>query len=244
MDKSISFSLIMPVYSECDNLVSNILNMTAKLHDMTHDGYLINGYEIIVLWGIKSQSLLLNSLRRLNLKNVIIYESQCPELGIMFKRGISLAQKECVGLITPFNQVDLCSLENILKALNSHDMVVAYIGNLKTRPWYREFASRVNIELINWLFGLKLKYYHFNFYRTALVRSVPFTTDSHAAMVEAAVWVAKSGVSLAQVPFVMIPHNFKSKSRAFRPGNIISVCKTYVRLFWNVMILSKRIDLS
>ena len=245
MGKPISFSLIVPVYSEHHNLVSNIANMDLKLREITNSGT-ISDYEIIVLWGIggiKSRSLL-NDLRRLKIRNVVIYENQYPELGIMFKRGISLARNEYVGLITPFNQVNLYSLKNILEYLNTHDMVVAFIGNRSARLWYRAVASEINTKLVNWLFGLNLKYYHLNFYRTALVRKVPFATNSHAVMVEAGVWMAKSGINFAQVPFEMIPHNFKSKSRAFRVTNIIKVFKAYAALFWQIRILGKRIDLN
>lgn len=243
MGKPVSFSLVVPVYNEGHNIVSNIVNMTFKLRDLIYSN-IINDYEIVVLWGLSNSLPLLNDLQRLNLRNVLIYECEYPELGSMFKRGISLAKKEYVGLISPYNQVDLDSLGNILDALSNHDIVVAYIGNFKTRPWYREVASGVNTKIVNCLFGLKLRYYHLNFYRTALVKKVPFTTDNHAAMVEAAVWTAKSGVSLAQVPFTMIPHNFKSKSRAFRTKNVVGIFKTYAWLFWRVMILRKRINLN
>lgn len=242
MEKPISFSLIVPVYSECHNLVSNVVNMVFKLRDMVSLG-IISDYEVAVLWGIRNTPLL-NDLRRLKLKNTVIYENQYPELGVMFKAGISLARKEYVGLVTPFNQVDLNSLKYILESLNIHDMVVAFIGNRSARPWYRVVFSELNTRIINLLLGLRLRYYHLNFYRTNLVRRVPFTTDSHAAMVEAGVWIAKSGASLAQVPFVMVPHNFKSKSRAFRINNIINVLKTYTRLFLQIRILGKRISLK
>lgn len=242
MGKPISFSLIVPVYSECHNLVSNIASMAFRLCDMVSLGT-ISDYEVAVLWGIRNNPLL-NDLLYLNLKNTIIYENQYPELGIMFKRGISLARKECVGLITPFNQVDLGSLKYILESLNTYDMVVAFIGNRSARPWHRVVASEFNTKLINLLLGLKFRYYHLNFYRTNLVRNVPFTTDSHAAMVEAGVWIAKSGATLTQVPFIMVPHNFKSKSRAFRITNIIKAMKTYAVLFWRIRVLSKRINLS
>lgn len=242
MKRPISFSLIVPVYAEAPNIVSNIENINLKLRDMIGAG-IVSDYEVMVLWGIHNRPLL-KALQDLKLRNSIVYEGQYPELGVMFKLGISFARKEYVGLITPFNQINLDSLKDILTALNSHEMVVAFIGNRSARPWYRIVASEFNVMLVNWLFGLRLKYYHLNFYQTALVRKVPFTTDSHAAMVEAGVWMANSGANLIQVPFTMIPHNFKSKSRAFRIVNIIEVFKAYMKLFWRIRILRKRINLS
>lgn len=241
MEKPASFSLVVPVYNEDCNIAHNIVKMDLKLRNMVCSG-IINDYEIIVLWGIKKNMSILNDL--LKLRDLIIYEHKRLELGSMFRQGIALAEKEYVGLITPFNQVDLNSLKDILKALKSHDMVVAFIGNHSARPWYRVIASEINTKLVNGLFGLNLKYYHLNFYRTDLIKKVKFTTYSHAAMTEAAVWLAKSGASIAQVPFVMIPHNFKSKSRVFRLKNIIDIFKTYGRLFWRIRILGERISLA
>ncbi len=242
MGKPVSFSLIVPVYEEEYNVAPNIEALAAKLQALTSLG-VIKDYEILVFQSAERylnfpQCLIANK----NIK--FIDHGGYTELGGIFRRGIKLAEKETVGLITPYNQVNLCSLDKILPALSDYDMVVAYIGNLKTRPWYRELFSALNTMLLNLAFGLKLKYYHLNFYRTALAKKVRITTDSHSAMVEVAVWVAKSWTKIHQVPFVMIPHNFASKSRIFRMKNIMSIFKTNFRLFWKIRILGKRINLN
>ena len=215
MDNPVSISLIVPVYEEEYDVVPNIDALAIKLNELGVD------YELLVFLSAKRYATFPRFLVA-NKRIKFFYHCDHTELGGIFRRGIKLAEKKHVGIMPPYNQITLESVKDILKTLKNYDMVVAYIKNHGARPWYRAAASLTNTWLINLLFGLRLRYYHFNFYKTALVQRVIFTTDSHAAMVEASVWMAKSGVSLIQVPFTMIPHNFESKSKALKTKNIIN----------------------
>lgn len=238
MESIVSITIIVPVYEEEYDVAPNIDALTNKLNKLG-----VKDYELLVFSSTKRYSTFPDYLT--GNKRIQFFDHWGDtKLGSIFRRGIKIAKKEYVGLIPAYNQVSLDSLDDIFKALSNNDMVIAYIGNHKARPWHRAVASEVNTKLVNLLFGLRLRYYHLNFFRTALAKKMPFTTDSHAAMVEAAVWMAKSGAILTQVPFTMIPHDFKSKSHAFDPDNIWIILKTYARLFWQIMILRKRINLS
>lgn len=242
MGKPVSVSIIVPVYEEEYNVAPNLKALVSKLQALANFGA-IKDYEVLVFQSSKRylnfpQCLIAN-------KNIKFIDHEgCIELGGIFGRGIQLAEKEIVGLITPYNQFSLESLELVFEALRDYDVVSAYIKNPEARPWHRAVASTLNTSLVNLLFGLRIRYYHECFYRSCLAKKVRFSTTSHAAMVEAAVWIAKSGASIAHVPFVMIPHNFKSKSRAFRLKNIIEIFKTYIQLFWQIWVLGKRINLN
>lgn len=240
----ISVSIIVPIYEEDRGVLLNINNLISRLKNLS-DKKILKDYEVLIFLSRRER---LRFKRRRNIRSNrrirLVNHNGDAELGSIFSRGVGLARKEFIGLIPPYNQVALESLDDIFKALSFCDMVVTYIGNHSARPWYRAVISLINTGLVNLLFGLSLNYYHLNFYRSALVKKVRFTTDSHAAMVEAAVWLAKSGVSLTQVPFVMIPHNFKSKSRVFRISNFFHIFATYVRLFWRVRVLRERINIQ
>jgi len=240
-NSEISLSLIVPVYDEEYDIAPCLGAMVRKLQDLLFKRKLAD-YELLVF---SSYGKFINlPFYFIGNKKIKFFErGKINKIGNMFARGIRLASSEYVGLLSPYNQVQLDVLEDILNALSTHNMVVAYIGNPSARPWHRGVASEFNNKIVNWLFGLNLRYYHLNFYRTAAVKKVKTTTDSHAALVEAAVWLAKSGANIAQVPFVMVPHNFKSKSRAFALDNVKCIFKTYIRLFWKIMVLRKRIDL-
>lgn len=237
MSDTVSVSIIVPVYEEEYNIVPNIDDIISKLGQFG-----VKEFELLIFASTQRLSALPDYLTAD--KKILLFDHEgCNEIGGIFARGIKLASEEYVGLITPYNQFSLEGLGTVFEALRKNDMVATYIKNPKARPWHRTLASVVNTLLVNLLFGLRIKYYHECFYRSRLVKKVRFTTASHAAMVEAAIWIAKSGASIAHVPFVMIPHNFKSKSRAFRFKNIIEIFKTYIQLFWQIRVLGKRIDL-
>lgn len=234
-----SISIIVPVYEDSDNAV--IIYIGALVNRLTELG--IKEYELLIFLSVKRYLTFPDYLTN-NERIIFIDHRGEIGLGSIFRKGIQRAGKEYVGLIPPYNQVNLESLKSILAALKNHDMVVAYIKNPKARPRHRIAASAVNTMAVNLLLGLKLKYYHLSFYRTSLAKKVSITSDSHAAMVEAAVWMAKSEANLIQVPFALIPHNFKSKSHAFDINNIRLIFKTYARLFWQIRVLGKRINLN
>lgn len=236
MSEPVSISIIVPVYEDNDdNVIINIYTLVNKLNELG-----IKEYELLVFLSIKRYLTFPDYLT--NNKKIIFVDHRGEiGLGSIFRKGIQRAGKEYVGILPPYNQINLESLKDICAALKGRDMVVAYIKNPKARSWHRIVASAVNTMMVNLLFGLKLKYYHLSFFRTSLAKKVNITSDSHAAMIETTVWLAKSGASVIQLPFIMVPHDFKSKSRAFRIANIVEIFKTYATLFWQVQILRKRL---
>ncbi|GEM_PF-6284450 len=236
MSEPVSISIIVPVYEDNDDNV--IINIDALVNQLTEWGF--REYELLVFLSIKRYLTFPDYLTN-NEKIIFVDHRGEIGLGSIFRKGIQRASKEYVGLIPPYNQVNLESLKDISAALKGSDMVVAYIENPKARSWHRIVASAVNTMIVNLLFGLKLKYYHLSFFRTSLAKKASINSNSHAAMVEATVWLAKSGASVIQLPFIMFPHNFKSKSHAFRIANIVEIFKTYATLFWQIRILRRRI---
>jgi hypothetical protein len=237
IEGKMSVSIIVPTYDDEYDIVPSLSEIFDRMLYLVARK-LINDFELIVFLRDKDFSKLSSFMVGKKEINWIC-RGDDRELGSMFARGIRLARMSHIGLITPYRQVDLEIFQKVVEAFksNDNDIVVTYIGNNFARPWYRGVASLSNTLFVNLLFGLKLKYYHLNFYRTSLVKKMSFTTKSHAAMVEAAVWTAKSGAKTAQIPFTMIFHNFKSKSRAFRIKNLVEIFKTYIMLFWRIRIL-------
>jgi hypothetical protein len=172
------------------------------------------------------------------------YEFLTPcqtSIGKALKEGIATSSKEYIGLYSAYNQIDPKTLGNILPALKNADLVIGYIGNPQSRSLTRRVYSRINVAIVNILFGLRLKYYHFYFFRTSFALRVPVRSSGHAALIESGVWLVKSGVSYAQVPIFLKPHNFPSKSGAFKISTLMEILMSYMRLFISTRILRKRI---
>lgn len=234
-----SISLIMSAYNEGTFVESAIRKAQEKLKQHEFD------YEILIFDDASTDNtgLIVRRLAREDSRISVFRNSRNMNIGYNFARGIKVATKTycgampCNGLIAPE------SYDSILTAIkkSEKDIVIAYIANPKARPLYRRVISRVNTMILNLLFGLNLKYYHLNFYRTDLLKKLPTSTVSYALLVELLVCALASGASYIQVPFYRIERS-TGKSKALRPKNLMGIFETYLRLFWRIRILKEKIN--
>lgn len=234
-----SISLIMPAYNEENTLEFSVVSACKKLHQYNFD------YEIFIFndGSTDRTGEIADHLAFRDHRIVVFHSSYNMNLGYNFARGIEMATKEYAGLLPCHGQTDPVSFDAILPALAGVDVVVTYIFNPKVRPLTRHFVSRVNVIIINVILGLQLKYYHLNFYRTEILKKIPISTNSYAMMVELLVYAVKSGASYVQIPILLRKREF-GKSKALRPKNIFNILKTYTRLFWQIRVLGKRVNLN
>ena len=234
MEKSIS--LVMPAYNEEDTLEFSVMSACVKLEQYGFD------YEIFIFDDASSDKTgeIADRLASKDPKIKVIHNAKNMNLGFNFARGIEMASKEYAGLLPCHGQTAAQSFDNLLSSLSKADVIITYIGNPEARPRIRNIVSRINVRIVNVLFGLNLKYYHLNFYRTRILKKIPTSTNSYAIMVELLVYAVKSGASYLEVPFFLRKRQ-SGKSKALRPKNIINILKTYAYLFWQIKVLGKRI---
>ncbi len=234
-----SITLIMPAFNEENMIEFSVVSACEKLRQYGFD------YEIFIFDDASTDKTgeIANRLASKDLRIKVIHNARNMNLGFNFAKGIELASKEYAGLLPCHGQTAIESFDNLLPALSKADVTVTYIGNPEARPLTRRLVSKINVILVNLIFGLRLKYYHLNFYRTDILKKIPTSTESYALMVELLVYAVKSGASYTHVP-VVIQKRIFGKSKALRPKNIINILKTYARLFWRIRILGKRINLN
>jgi len=234
-----SISLIMPAYNEENALEFSVASACEKLRQYGFD------YEIFIFDDASDDKTgkIADRLASKDPRIKVIHNARNMNLGFNFARGIAMASKEYAGLLPCHGQTAIESFDNLLPALSKADVIITYISNPEVRPLTRRMVSKINVILVNLIFGLRLKYYHLNFYRTEILKKIPTSTESYALMVELLVYAVKSGASYIHVPIVLQKRVF-GKSKALRPKNIINILKTYARLFWQIRILGKKIDLN
>ncbi len=234
-----SISIIMPAYNEEETIEFSVRSAIEKLEEHGFD------YEIFIFndGSTDKTGAIAEVLARKYPKITVFHNQRNMNLGFNFARGIVLASKEYAGLLPCHGQTAIESFDYILPALKKADVVITYHGNSEVRPLIRNIISRINVKLVNLIFGLNLKYYHLNFYRTEILKRIPTSTQSYALMVELLVYAVKSGATYIQVPVLLKKRTF-GKSKAMRPKNIINILKTYIRLFWLIRICRKRVNLS
>ena len=176
----------------------------------------------------------------------VVHNTKNMNLGFNFVRGIQLATKQFVGMIPGDNEMEPESLDNIFQVLGKADIIIPYIKNPEARPWGRRFLSKTYITIINTAFGFNLRYFNGGcYFKTATVKSIPVSTFGFAYMTEILVKILKSypATSFIEVPMINRVRE-RGATKAFRIKNIASVFKTFLKLFWDVQILRKRVTLE
>lgn len=234
-----SISLIMPAYNEEETIESSVRSAIEKLEEYSFD------YEIFIFddGSTDKTGAIAEVLARKYPKITVFHNQRNMNLGYNFARGIKLASKPYAGLLPCHGLTDSESFDSIFQALDKADVVITYIANPEIRPLSRRIISWINVTLLNLIFGLRLKYYHLNFYRTEILKRIPTSTQSYALMVELLVYAVKSGATFVQVPFFLKKRK-SGRSKAMRPKNIVNILKTYFRLLWRIRICRKRVNLS
>ncbi len=234
-----SISLIMPAYNEEKTIEFSVNSAREKLrqHDFDYEIFIFDDASSDKTGEIADELALKDS----NIK--VFHNSKNMNLGFNFAEGIKLASKNYIGLLPCHGLTDPESFYSVFQALDKADVVITYIANPEIRPLIRRIVSWINVALLNLIFGLRLKYYHLNFYRTEILKKIPTSTQSYALMVELLVYAVKSDATFIQVPF-FLKKRVSGRSKALRLKNIINILKTYVNLFWLIMICRKRINLS
>jgi len=236
-----SISLIMPAFNEGYYIEEAVKTVLAKLKDHDFD------YEIFIFDDASTDETgrIADSFALEDPKIKVFHNHRNMNLGYNFSRGIGLASKTFTGLLPCHNLIAPESYDMILSAAErtQKDIIITHIANPWVRPHHRRFVSWINTWLLNLIFGFKFKYYHLNFYRTALLKQLPNSTQSYALMVELLVWALYSGASYVEVPFWRKERS-TGKSKALRIKNIADILKTYARLFWRVRILGEKISLK
>lgn len=236
-----SISLIMPAYNEERHIESAVKLALKKLKEHKLD------YEIIVIDDASTDRTgrIADILVSGDGKIKVIHNYRNMNLGFNFAKGIELASKNYIGLWPCHDLIAEESFDFIIPALGTKDVIIAYIANPEIRPFSRRRGSQFVMELLNLLFGFRLKYYHLNFYRADLLKRVLKFTNStaYALMGELLILALSSGASYVEVPFFR-KERLIGKSNAMRLRNITGFLKTYSRLFWEVRILKKKIDLK
>lgn len=234
-----SISIIMSAYNEAGHIEFAVKAVKKKLTECNFD------YEILIFNDASTDGTgkIADKLAVEDSKIRVFHNPRNMNLGYNISQGIASATKTYCGSVPCHGLIASESFDYILPALEKTDVVIAYIANPKVRPLSRRIVSWVNTAILNLLFGFELKYYHFNFYRTDLLKRLPKSTQSYALMVELLVYFLASGASYIEVPFFRIERG-AGESKAMRLKNISEILKTYSRLFWRVKILREKINLQ
>lgn len=170
----------------------------------------------------------------------VIHNPRNMGFGYNYSRGVELARMEYVTMFPGDNEIPGEAVRTILSAVGSADIVVPYISTPSVRSGSRQLVSAAFVALMNFLFGLQLRYFNGPcVHRRSLLQSVPMRTHGFAYMAAILVRLIRSGCSYVEVPMSLQARQH-GRSKAFKAKNIASVLSTIGELLWEVRVKERQ----
>ena len=153
-----------------------------------------------------------------------------------YLKGIELATKEHIGWVAGNNIVPAEALEEIYGRLGEADAVLSYpIVDIRRKR--RRWVSRAFIQILNLLFGVRLRYYTGPcVFRAEVAKSLRIITTGSMIVPEIVLRLIKAGESYIEVGLHPKPRT-AGRTKTFRPSNIVYVVRSVLRLFIDIRIL-------
>jgi dolichol-phosphate mannosyltransferase len=155
-------------------------------------------------------------------------------LGASYQRGVAEARCAYLMMLCGDGGMPAASLPPIFAAVGSADIVAPYVTNLKTiKSPVRYLTSRAYTNLLNLLFGQKIKYYNgLPVHRVDLLRQLRINSTGFAFQGEILTKLLRSGCSMTElgVPGAEMTKN----STAVQFKSLINIAKVLALLIWEV----------
>jgi glycosyltransferase involved in cell wall biosynthesis len=170
-----------------------------------------------------------------NAKVRVLHNRSNLGLGGSFRRGLTEARLDYVMLLCGDGGLPARSLPAIFDRIGTADLVLPFMTNLrKIKSPSRYFVSRTYQNLLNLLFGFRIRYYNgLPVYRRSLLNAISIKSNGFGIQGEIVVKLLKSGCTYTEVGVEGAEE--KGRSFAFRPRNVISVTRTVMRLIIEIL---------
>ena len=225
-----SVTIIIPAFREEDNIESAIDNAVAAASVATQD------YEIIVVDDGSPDKT--GDFARLkaeaNPKIRVAVNATNEGFGFSFARGVKMATKAYVTVFPGDNDMSAVSLKELIASRGGADVVITYMQKTEKRSKFRRGLSLLFVIIMNFIFGLKLKYYNGAFIcRRDLLQSIPIKSTGLAALAECIIRLLKAGHSYKPIYFEHIGRKHE-QSKALNLRSVKTVAATVVVLIKDI----------
>ncbi len=224
-------SFVVPALNEEANIELTVQEILVAAKEWFSD------YEILLVndGSTDATGAIMEKLASQNDKIQVIHNEKNLGFGGAYKRGIASARLEYVMMIPGDNGHPATSLYPVFEGIGQADIVIPYVVNPQARTWLRRLISDGFVSLLNFLSGLRLRYYNgIVIHRTDLInKQISINTDGFAYQAEALIKLIKQGHSYVEVG-TTIDERKAGGSKAFRLKNVISVLKSIIVESWKL----------
>ena len=225
-----SISFVVPCYNEANNVADTVAEIRSAADVGPRE------YEIILVddHSADGTAEVMDRLAADDRRIRVLRNAVNLGYGGAYKRGAAVARMDHVMLIPGDNGFPAPSIAEILQHVGQADIVIPHVDNRNVRARWRTFVSGRYTALLNFLFRLRVSYYHSAVvHRTALLRTITVTSNGFGFQAEAVVKLLARGCSYVECG-ISIREREAGQSSALRPRNIVSVLRTIAHLVYTV----------
>ncbi|HEY4499668.1 MAG TPA: glycosyltransferase family 2 protein [Candidatus Paceibacterota bacterium] len=233
-------SIIVPAYNEEKSLAAAIQWISHLLKEKN-----FSDYELLIFNDCSKDATgaIADGLAKSDAHIRVFHNPTNLGFGFNYIKGVEEARGEYITLFPGDNENADPTLWNVIGAIGKADIVIGYTENTEARPLSRRFISWLYGKILNLGFGLHIRYYNgMSLYKRELVGKALPSTFGFAFAAAILIRLIKSGFTYLEVPIRIQANTETRKTSAFKIKNIISVFKTIISLWWDIMIKRERIS--
>lgn len=225
-------SVFVPALNEAGNLEAAVYDIVAAA-----EGALDDHEILIVNDGSTDATGAIADALALELPRVrVLHQPRNLGLKAGFGRALDEAKLDYFGFLPGDHEVTADSVDRILRAVGTADVIVPYHGNSAARQAHRRLLTWTSTTLLNAAFGMRLRYYQGPcVYPTALLRRIPRGARGFFFLAEILIRALRSGCSYVEVP---LTHQERAHgaSKAVSLDNVRAALLMIGRLWWELRV--------
>jgi glycosyltransferase involved in cell wall biosynthesis len=228
----ISLSVIVTAMNEEGNLTPSVESVLSAVAPPSFD------YEIIIIddGSTDDTARIADGLAASNPRIRVHHQPHNLGLDRAYLKGIELASKQFVGWVAGNNMIPAEALRDIYGRIGKADLILGY-PVVDIRRKRRRWLSRAFVQLLNILFGVRVRYFTGPcVFRAEAGKSLRVITRGSMVVPEIVLRLLKSGETVQEVSLRAKPRT-SGRTKTFRPRNLVSVATSVLRLFIDIQVL-------
>lgn len=231
-----SISVLVPAYNEARNLegaVRDVVRAAAGFDD----------FEVLVVNdGSTDDTGAVGDCLAAEIPQVVmIHHPRNLGLQAAYSAALARARMAYFTFMPGDHELTFESVQGILAAVGTADLVVPYHATPWKRAWYRRLLTWISVTEVNCLFGWRLRYYQGpTVYPTALARQLPRTVHGFFSVTEMLVHAIDAGYTWVEVGLTHQERAY-GRSKAVAWTNIVDAQLAVIKLWWNIRVRGRRV---
>lgn len=230
-----SLTVFVPALNEERNLEPTLDQLQKALGGIALD------YEIIIVNDGSNDRTgeIADQLAQSNDRLQVIHHPKCLGIGRGYAEAVDTACKSHFVFVPGDNDFLHDALHELFKSMGLADVIISFPTNSHIRPLGRQILSQTYTWVLNFIFGLNVKYYNgLAIFPTAFLRSQPITAFGFGFAAEVLLKAIYSGMSYHELG-LKIEERSHGRSKAITLKNIFKVGASVVSCFWKLRIHRK-----